>query len=97
MAQGVKPRYQSEMLKAMPGLQRTNAAFKPDNLNETLRELLTNEDVNVRATAAGLIAAQPQSGENLEALKNAFSLASNSRQNVGRRAARRISGSLQIE
>lgn len=73
MATGVKPRYQSEMLKAIPGLQRTNAAFKPDNLNDILRNMLKNEDVNVRAAAADLIASQPQSKENIEALKSAFS------------------------
>lgn len=72
MKTGVKPRYQSEMLKAIPGLQRTNAAFKPANLDEILRGLLTNEDENVRTTAAGLIAAQPPSKENIEALKSAF-------------------------
>ncbi|MFT3742889.1 MAG: peptidylprolyl isomerase [Pyrinomonadaceae bacterium] len=73
MAAGVKPRYQSEMLKAIPGLQRTNAAFKPDNLNDILRNMLKNEDVNVRAAAADLIASQPQSKENVDALKSAFS------------------------
>ncbi|HQZ94818.1 MAG TPA: peptidylprolyl isomerase [Pyrinomonadaceae bacterium] len=73
MATGVKPRYQSEMLKAIPGLQRTNAAFKPDNLNDILRNMLKNEDVNVRAAAADLIASQPQSKENTDALKSAFS------------------------
>ncbi len=73
MATGVKPRYQSEMLKAIPALQRTNAAFKPDNLNDILRNMLKNEDVNVRATAASLIADQPQNKENIDALKSAFS------------------------
>ncbi len=73
MTTGVKPRYRNEMLKAIPDLQRANAAFKPDNLNETLRNLLTNEDVNVRATAAELLAAQPQTPENMDALKKAFS------------------------
>lgn len=72
MKTGVKPRYQSEMLKAVPGLQRTNAAFKPANLDEILRGLLTNEDENVRSTAAGLIASQPALKENVEALKSAF-------------------------
>ena len=73
MTTGVKPRYQSEMLKAIPDLQRANAAFKPNNLDEILRNLLTNDDVNVRATAAELIGAQPFSAENVEALKKAFS------------------------
>jgi len=73
MATGVKPTYQKEMLKAIPGLQRANASFKPDKLDETLRGLMTNDDVNVRATAADLIAGQPMSPENLDALKRAFS------------------------
>lgn len=72
MTSGVKPAYQSQMLKAIPALQRANAAFKPNNLNEILRGLLTNEDVNVRSAAAGLIGAQPSSPENIEALKKAF-------------------------
>ncbi len=72
MATGVKPGYQKEMLKALPALHRANAAFKPYNLNETLRGLLTNEDVNVRSAAASLIGAQPADAENIEALKRAF-------------------------
>ncbi len=75
MAKGVKPAYQAQMVKAMPALQRANAAFKPDNLDEILRGLLTNEDVNVRATAARLIRAQPYSAENFAALKTAFNRA----------------------
>ncbi|MEQ1605060.1 MAG: peptidylprolyl isomerase [Pyrinomonadaceae bacterium] len=74
MAKGVKPLYQKEMLKAIPSLQRVNAAFKPDNLNEILRNMMANEDVNVRAATADLIAAQPSSKENLDALKSAFSM-----------------------
>lgn len=72
MATGVKPRYQSEMLKAIPDLQRTNAAFKPSNLDEILRGLLENDDVNVRTTAAELIGRQPSKPENIDALKKAF-------------------------
>ncbi len=73
MTTDVKPRYQSEMLKAIPDLQRANAAFKPDNLNEILRNMLMNDDVNVRATAAELIGAQAASADNIAALKSAFS------------------------
>ncbi len=75
MGVGVKPVFRSRMVKAMPALQRTNAAFKPGNLNETLRDLLTNRDVNLRAAAAGLLADQPSSIENVDALKKAFSRA----------------------
>ena len=70
---GVKPRYRNEMLKAIPDLQRANAAFKPSNLDEILRNMLMNDDVNVRATAAELISAQPASADNIAALKSAFS------------------------
>lgn len=73
MASGVKPSYQREMLKALPDLQRANAAFKPDNLGETLRALLKNDDVNIRATAADLLSDLPQSKENIDALNFAFS------------------------
>jgi cyclophilin family peptidyl-prolyl cis-trans isomerase/HEAT repeat protein len=75
MSTGVKPRYQSEMLKAIGDLQRANTAFKPDNLGEILRNMLTNADVGVRATAAGLIGNQPTTPENVAALKKAFSQA----------------------
>lgn len=72
MATGVRAAYQTEMLKAVPALQRSNAALKPNNLDEILRGSLANEDVNVRSTAAGLIAAQPSSPENIDALKKAY-------------------------
>lgn len=74
MPSGVKPSYQNEMLKAVPGLQRANAALKPANLNDILLEMLANQDVNVRAAAAGLMAAQPATQENIGALKNAFTI-----------------------
>lgn len=48
------------------------AVFKPADLDETLRRSLTTGDVFVRATAAGLLADQPPSKENTEALKTAF-------------------------
>ncbi|MFZ1700184.1 MAG: peptidylprolyl isomerase [Pyrinomonadaceae bacterium] len=73
MGKGVKPRYQSEMLKAIPAIQRTNAAFKPDNLNDILQGMLANSDVNVRGTAADLMANQPPTPANVEAIKKAFS------------------------
>jgi cyclophilin family peptidyl-prolyl cis-trans isomerase len=73
MSTGVRPQYQSEMLKAVPGLQGANAALKPNNLDEILRNMLTNEDVNVRASAAGLLGAQKPTPENIDALKKAFS------------------------
>lgn len=72
MASGVKPTYQASMLKAMPELTRANRAFKPDNLDEILRGQVANDDLYVRASAVGLLASQPRSKENVEALKKAF-------------------------
>jgi cyclophilin family peptidyl-prolyl cis-trans isomerase/HEAT repeat protein len=74
MEKGVKAADDAEMAKAMPELIRSIAAFKPSNLSEILAELLTNEDVFIRTAAAELIAEQPASKENLDALKAAFSL-----------------------
>jgi cyclophilin family peptidyl-prolyl cis-trans isomerase/HEAT repeat protein len=48
------------------------AAFKPNDLNKLLFKHLNHKDPNVRATAAGLIAEQPPSKENFDALNNAF-------------------------
>lgn len=75
MSDGVKPAYSGEILKAMPALQRANAAFKPDNLGELMRNALGSTDVNIRADAAGIISNQPPTKENIEALKKAFDLA----------------------
>ncbi len=74
MKTSVKPSYQVEITKAMPELQGAVAAFKPDNLDQMLREALTNDDVNIRAAAAGRIDDRPASKENVEALKKAFTL-----------------------
>jgi cyclophilin family peptidyl-prolyl cis-trans isomerase/HEAT repeat protein len=51
------------------------AAFKPDDLNQTLLKHLKHQDPIVRATAAGILADQPASKENIEALKKAFASA----------------------
>jgi cyclophilin family peptidyl-prolyl cis-trans isomerase/HEAT repeat protein len=59
-------------LKAMPDLIRAYAAFKPDDLEATLREFLTNDDVFIRATAAELLAENaPSTGVRLQ-IENAF-------------------------
>lgn len=71
MAKAVRPKDQASMLKAMPELTGALAALKPDNLDDILRGQLTNDDVFVRAAAAALIADQPASKENIEALKAA--------------------------
>ena len=75
METGLKDSDDAKMAMAMPDLIRSIAAFKPDNLNEILRELLTNEDVFIRATSAELLAAQPASKENVGALTKAFTKA----------------------
>ena len=75
MKTGVKPAYQAEITKAMPDLIRAMATFKPENLSKMLRGLLANGDVFIRATAAELLAEQPVSKENADALRNALEYA----------------------
>lgn len=48
------------------------AAFKPERLNEYLINFLQLDDVQTRAAAAGLLADQPHSKQNVEALQKAF-------------------------
>jgi cyclophilin family peptidyl-prolyl cis-trans isomerase len=57
---------------AVPDQLRALAAFKPENLGETLREYVKHDDLFVRATAADLLSELPASKQNVEALKNAF-------------------------
>ena len=54
---------------------RAYALFKPTDLVDTLRRSLTHRDVIFRSTAAELLAEQPVSKENVEALKTAFTKA----------------------
>lgn len=72
---GVPRSYDNEMIMALPDIIRARAAFKTEQLNDVLLTMLTNTDVGVRATAAGLIGSQPASAENIDALKKAFSRA----------------------
>ena len=72
MATGVRPADQAMMLKAMPELMRSLAALKPDNLDEILRGQAANEDLFIRTAAVELIADQPKSKENIEAVVKAF-------------------------
>ncbi|HQU92927.1 MAG TPA: peptidylprolyl isomerase [Pyrinomonadaceae bacterium] len=64
---------QARMLTAMPDLMRTLAALKPDNLEELMRGLLTNDDVFIRAAAAEILADLPATPENVDALNKAWS------------------------
>lgn len=56
----------------VPDLLTAYAAFKPEVLDETLRNFLKLDDVQIRTTVAGLIAEQPASNDNISALKKAF-------------------------
>ena len=76
MATGVKPKDEARMMLALADLTGSLAALKPDNLDEILRGQLKNDDVFIRAAAAGAIAERPASKENLDALKSAFIKAS---------------------
>lgn len=48
------------------------AAFKPADISQVARDFLTHDDLFIRAAAAGVLADQPVSKENVEALKKAF-------------------------
>ncbi len=61
--------------RAAPEKIRALAAFKPGDISSILRAQLKQDDVITRATAAELLAEQPISSENMEALKSAFSTA----------------------
>ena len=66
------PAKEAETIMAAPEVLRAYARFKTDDLSEILRTALTNKDLFVRATAAELLAEQPVSQENLDALNVAF-------------------------
>jgi cyclophilin family peptidyl-prolyl cis-trans isomerase/HEAT repeat protein len=68
----IPPAQSAEMNKAVPDLLTALAAFKPDNLNLFLLEMINTKDVFVRAAAAGLMAEQPLAAANTNALKKAF-------------------------
>jgi cyclophilin family peptidyl-prolyl cis-trans isomerase/HEAT repeat protein len=68
----IDPAHEKELMKALPDVISSLAALKPDNLSEIMRPMLTEDDVFVRAAVAGVLADQPSSKENVEALKTAF-------------------------
>ncbi|MGI8494939.1 MAG: HEAT repeat domain-containing protein, partial [Pyrinomonadaceae bacterium] len=72
LVENVPPAQAAEMTKAVPDLLTALAAFKPDNLDVLLREMIAAGDVQVRVTAAGILAEQPAAKVNVEALKTAF-------------------------
>jgi cyclophilin family peptidyl-prolyl cis-trans isomerase/HEAT repeat protein len=57
---------------AVPSILRALAAFKPDDLGETLRQQLSARDVIVRATAADLLGELPAEEANAQALIRAL-------------------------
>ncbi len=63
---------QAEMSKAVPDLIRAVAEYKSEILPELLREILTTNDVFVRAASAELLGEQPATKESTDALKLAF-------------------------
>ena len=61
---------------AIPDLLAAFAAFKSENTSNIFRPLLeTEEEVQIRTAIAGILAVQPASKENVEALKKAFAVA----------------------
>ena len=57
---------------AVPDLLNAFARYKKLYLDQVLRESLAGEDVIIRTTAAGLLAEQKPTKENVDALKTAF-------------------------
>jgi cyclophilin family peptidyl-prolyl cis-trans isomerase/HEAT repeat protein len=73
---GADPAKEPEAIMAAPDALLAFARYKTDDLSEILRTALRNKDVQIRAAAAGILAEQPYSDENLLALNAAFGYAS---------------------
>jgi cyclophilin family peptidyl-prolyl cis-trans isomerase len=69
------PVAEAATIKAGPDVLQAYARFKTDDLGELARTALQNKDVQMRATAAGILADIPASKENVDALKTAFTKA----------------------
>jgi cyclophilin family peptidyl-prolyl cis-trans isomerase/HEAT repeat protein len=69
------PANDADTILAAPDVLRAYARFKPADLSEVLRTALKNKDLFIRATAAELIAEQPVSDENFDALDHALEYA----------------------
>jgi cyclophilin family peptidyl-prolyl cis-trans isomerase len=69
------PVHDAATIKAGPDVLQAFARFKTADLDKVARTALQNKDVQIRATAAGILADLPSSAENVEALKAAFSRA----------------------
>lgn len=59
-------------VNALSDVLTAYAVFKPEDINQVLLKHITHKDPIVRATVAGLLADQPSSKENIEALNKAF-------------------------
>jgi cyclophilin family peptidyl-prolyl cis-trans isomerase/HEAT repeat protein len=66
------PKAEAFKLLAAPDYLQAFAAYKTADLSAVMRESLQNKDVFIRATAAGILADQPASPENIQALIVAF-------------------------
>lgn len=69
------PATEGKRMMAGPDALQAFARFKTDDLGEVLRTALKNKDVQMRATAAGLIADVPPTDENIDSLNEAFDYA----------------------
>lgn len=74
MATKVTAKDQGKMMMALPDLMRAQAGLKPDNLDQTLRSQMANDDVFQRAAAAELLSERPYSKENFAAIEKAFAV-----------------------
>ncbi len=72
IVENTAPANQAEMNKAVPDLIRAVAVYKSEFLPDLLREILTTNDLFVRAAAAEVLGEQTATKENIEALKTAF-------------------------
>ncbi len=66
------PKAQQFKLLAAPDLIQAFAAYKTADISAVMRESMQNKDVFIRAAAAAVLADQPTSSENVEALTVAF-------------------------
>lgn len=66
------PAAEADTIMAASDALRAFARFKTDDLSDMLRKALANKDPFIRATAAELIAEQPVSRENLDALERSL-------------------------
>lgn len=66
------PAEEAATILAAPDVLRAYSRFKKDDLGQMLRTALQNKSVQIRSTAADLIADLPASRENADAVKAAF-------------------------